>query len=337
MRIAVIRLSSFGDILCTGPAVRGIRTRFPDAQITYITNPPYVGVAAALPGVDHVVAVERRGEAFERSLDDLDASEPYDKVADLQGSLKSDKIAQRLGTTDVLTDRPPRFRRAMLLGLRLRVGEFTPVPLRMVQTLAPWGVEDDGGSLRVVVPPDARDRVESGWNDGLRDAYVLVPGAKHATKQWPGEYWRGLLEKIDRSQRVVILGAKGELPQDLEGVDEQFDNVIDLTGKTGLLEAAAVLEQAKVLVSGDTGPMHLAVAVGVPMVTLYGPTVREFGFYPFRAKRSVVLEREMWCRPCSAHGSKRCPLGHHRCLREIKPDEVWAAVQKVVHQVVSDP
>ena len=330
MRIAVIRLSSFGDILCTGPAVRGIRARFPDAEITFITNPPYANVAAALPGVDRVVTVERRGEEFERSLDSLDEGEPFDRVADLQGSLKSDKIAQRLGTTDVRTDRPPRIRRALLLGLRMRMGDFRPVPLRMIQSLAPWGVEDDGGSLKFIVPPDARDRVESGWKDGLKNAYVLVPGAKHETKRWPGSHWLSLLEKIDPAQTVVFLGAKGELPVELEGAEKRFDKVVDLTGKTGLLEAAAVLERARVVVSGDTGPMHLAVAVGVPMVTMYGPTVREFGFYPFRAKRSVVLERELWCRPCSAHGSKRCPLGHHRCLRDISPGEVWDAVQRVV-------
>ena len=74
-------------------------------------------------------------------------------------------------------------------------------------------------------------------------------------------------------------------------------------------------------VSGDTGPMHLATAVGTPVVALFGPTVEPFGFFPYRG-RATVLERPLACRPCSSKGGPRCPLGHHQCLEEIMPDVV---------------
>jgi len=325
----VIRLSSFGDILCTGPAVRGIRARFPDAEITYITNPPYREIAAALPGVDHVITIERRGEPFERSLDQLELEDPFDKVADLQGSPKSDKIAQLLGTPDVRTDRPPRLRRALLIGARIRLGQFQPVPERMIHALEPWGVEDDGGSLGIAIPPEVFEGVAEKWTTALDGAYVLIPGAKHATKRWPGEYWAELLDHLDTARPVVVLGAQNEAPAELIEAGRNRPKFFELTGQTGLLEAAALLQKAYLAISGDTGPMHLAVAVGVPLVTMFGPTVREFGFFPFRGERVEVLERDLWCRPCSAHGSKRCPLGHHRCMREITASMVWGAVVRV--------
>jgi heptosyltransferase-2 len=75
--------------------------------------------------------------------------------------------------------------------------------------------------------------------------------------------------------------------------------------------------------------MHMATGVGTRVVALFGPTVKAFGFFPYDA-RAVVLEREMSCRPCSAMGSARCPLGHHRCLDDILPDHVTAAVERLV-------
>jgi hypothetical protein len=78
------------------------------------------------------------------------------------------------------------------------------------------------------------------------------------------------------------------------------------------------------MAGGDTGATHLATAIGTPVVALYGPGVEEFGFFPYRS-RAVVLQRDLTCRPCSSHGGPKCPLGHHRCLVDIEPDEVARA------------
>ncbi len=83
------------------------------------------------------------------------------------------------------------------------------------------------------------------------------------------------------------------------------------------------------MISGDTGVMHMATGVGTCVVALFGPTVEQFGFFPY-TKRAEVLELDLDCRPCSAMGTERCPLGHHRCLEEILPAQVAAAVQRVV-------
>ncbi|HJS47025.1 MAG TPA: glycosyltransferase family 9 protein, partial [Gemmatimonadales bacterium] len=97
-------------------------------------------------------------------------------------------------------------------------------------------------------------------------------------------------------------------------------------GEASLQGTGALLAAAAAAAAGDTGVMHMATAVGTPVVALFGPTVRQFGFFPYRA-RALVLERELSCRPCTFHGSARCPLGHHRCLRDISPEEVARGVE----------
>lgn len=329
MRIAVIRFSSLGDVLCTGPAVRGLHRAFPEAEIVFITNPDYRDLAAALPGVSRVAVVERRGEQFKRDLERVVWQGPWDRVVDLQGSPKSRRLAKALSPVKHVMDTPPRLCRALHLVTRVRFGGNNPVPQRMLSRLSRWGVTDDGGSLKVDLPSSAVRRVEETWGEAVEGTVVLVPGAKHETKRWPEDHWQELLRHISQTERVVVVGGEGELTQVLgEELEKRGDRGLDLTGRTTPMELATVLSRAKLVISGDTGPMHLAVAVGTPLVAIFGPTVRAFGFYPYKAN-AEVLERDLWCRPCSAHGSARCPLGHHRCMVQITPRMVVEAASQL--------
>ncbi|HMU62585.1 MAG TPA: glycosyltransferase family 9 protein, partial [Gemmatimonadales bacterium] len=103
------------------------------------------------------------------------------------------------------------------------------------------------------------------------------------------------------------------------------DGAVVAAGQFGLQGTGALLSRASALVSGDTGVMHMATGVGTPVVALFGPTVEAFGFFPYRA-RATVLQRDLPCRPCSRMGGPVCPLGHHACLRDIGPDAVASAL-----------
>jgi heptosyltransferase-2 len=329
LRIAVIRFSSLGDVLCTGPAVRGLHRTFPEAEIVFITNPHYRDLAAALPGVTRVAVVERRGGKFAQDKDRVVWEGPWDRVADLQGSQKSRRLAREMKPVQSVTDTPPRIRRGLLQTTRIKLGSFPSVPERMLGRMKKWGVEDDGASLRVDIPVSARGRVDDRYGDKLNGAIALVPGAKHRTKRWPERHWAELVRSLPPEEMIVVVGAEGEMPKQMDAaLKGRAKRGMDLTGETTPMELASILNRASVVISGDTGPMHLAVAVQTPVVAMFGPTVREFGFYPFRA-RAEVLEQDIWCRPCSAHGGPRCPLGHHRCLEEITPEEVVMAMERV--------
>jgi len=160
---------------------------------------------------------------------------------------------------------------------------------------------------------------------GIGDGFVVMaPGSVWGTKRWP--YYPELIKRLPG--RIVVIGGPGdrELAQTL--VDAAPDRVADATGAMSLRESAALLERAQLLITNDSAPLHLASALGTPTVAIFGPTVPAFGFGP-RAPQSALIERELDCRPCSLHGPARCPLGHHRCMREIPPDSVRDAIHQL--------
>ena len=155
---------------------------------------------------------------------------------------------------------------------------------------------------------------------------ALAPGAAHATKRWPMGHWRALVERLQQlGFGIVAVGG----PEDHELGEALGSGVVNAAGEFTLQETGACLARAAVAISGDTGVMHMATGVGTRLVALFGPTVEPFGFYPYKG-RAVVLEHDLSCRPCSAMGTERCPLGHHRCLTDVLPDQVAAAVQQLV-------
>src|SRR5207245_1274046 len=138
--------------------------------------------------------------------------------------------------------------------------------------------------------------------------------------------------------RPVVVGGsedRGLAQQLAEGQGERGERgerIESAAGELSLQETGALLARARALVSGDTGVMHMATGVGTPVVALFGPTVGQFGFFPYRAP-AVVLERPLDCRPCSATGTAHCPMGHHRCLGDIAPADVVAAAGVVLSQL----
>jgi ADP-heptose:LPS heptosyltransferase len=153
----------------------------------------------------------------------------------------------------------------------------------------------------------------------LSRCVAIHPFAAHAHKAWPAERYKELVFEFEKEGIPWLALGRGEalFPGDPR----------DLTGKTSMRESAALLAGCSALVSGDSGPMHLATAVGTPGIGLFGPTTREWGFFP-SGPRDRVLEMDMPCRPCSLHGRKRCPYGGE-CLARIDAKAVLAAVEAV--------
>jgi heptosyltransferase-2 len=303
-RVAVVRFSAFGDVVLAGAALAELRRVRPDLQIVVLTKP---AVAAALPGLE-VWPLPSADAAGLRALRARLVDWRPDLVVDLHGTLRARLL--RLTTPGLRWQRAPR--RAWRRQLWVRFGLPDRAAPHVVERYArPLGVAVQPGPwLDCAVPPQP-------------GRLALAPGARWATKRWPGERWRRLAEIWQaRGGKVVWVGGADE-------ADILTAHAAAVGGETAIGlpfgDLTRTLAECAAVVSNDSAPLHVAAGVGRPVVALFGPTVPGFGFWPW-GDHEIVEDGELACRPCSLHGSDRCPQGHHACLLGIPPDDVLAAL-----------
>ena len=327
--VLLVRFSSIGDILLTTPLVRALARRHPEAKLVYVTKRAMVPLVADHPDLAAVVALEP-DEPVRHLARRLRTLAPTHGL-DLHGNPRSATL--RLLVRCRWSGYSKRkVARTLLISVGVDVyGRRVPVPERYFEAARALDVRPDGGPPQFFLSQGARDRVAR-WlaEKGLAGAPLaaLAPGATHATKRWPLAHWIALAQRLrGAGHRPIVLGG----PDD-RGIALQLATggaAESAVGEFSLQETGALLAGARVLVSGDTGVMHMATGVGTPVVALFGPTVEQFGFFPYRAP-STVLQRDLGCRPCSSTGTPTCPLGHHRCLVDVAPADVADAVERCV-------
>lgn len=326
-RILIVRFSSIGDILLTTPLVRALRARHPAARITYVVRADMADTLRHNPRLTELVTWDRSAplSGLAARLRDTD----WTHRLDLHGSLRSLALRQRVGGHWTGFSKH-RLRRSLLIRTgRRHGGHLGHVADRYFAAAAGLDVAPDGGGPEFFFPSQSQQQADEFLSHhGLGQARTLVavaPGAAHATKRWPLAHWEALVRRARAASDIVVVGGPGEEALGEALVEAGGGAVANAAGRFDLMGTAALLKRARVMAGGDTGVMHLATAVGTPVVALYGPGVEEFGYFPYQA-RAVVLQKELGCRPCSSHGGPKCPLGHHRCLVDILPEEVAAAL-----------
>jgi ADP-heptose:LPS heptosyltransferase len=317
--LLVVRYSALGDVVLATSVLEPLRRRFPRARIEWLTDASCVPLLRGLPELDAVHTRWRRGQGRPR----LELG-PYELALNLQGTLKG--LALCFAVAERTLSFYKRTPRQALLSLLGRDTPLTRGPATQLyaEALAPLGITAPGRT-KVSLSPAAHAEAEALLAGVPSPRVALGPGARWATKRWPPEHFAALADTLAaQGCSVVLVGG----PPDAEAL-EAFRRAVrhppaaDLSGLS--LEAlTAGLARVQLLVSGDTGPAHLATAVGTPALVLFGPTssVRWGPPPPGRA-----LSLGLPCSPCSNYGTEACPLGHHRCLRELGVERVAAEVQ----------
>jgi len=329
-RILIVRFSSLGDILLSTPLLRAIRQRHPKAWISYVTKTGYVPLLAHNPRVSEVIGYDPATPlaTLARRL----RAAGFTHRLDLHGSVRSRLLRLLVPGTWAGYPKHRVARTLLIRAKRDTYRDHRPVAVRYFDAARSLEVAPDEQSLEFFM---GRHSIEAGAQflseRGLavnRGLVAVAPGAKHRTKQWPVHHWKELVAELSTRMDVVVLGGPSDRALSEEVAAVGGSNAASAAGVFDVGGTAALLKAARSAVAGDTGLMHLATAVKTPVVALFGPTVRQFGFSPYRA-RATILELDLPCRPCSAVGGARCPLGHHRCLEDIAPSEVLEAIRRL--------
>jgi heptosyltransferase-2 len=334
-RILAVRFSSIGDIVLITPLLRALKTRHPDCYLAVATKEEFAPLLRHNPHIDRIIEFSA-GNRLSQLARDLRA-ERFTHHLDLHGSMRSRALRWLVRGR---WHGYPKHRLARTALIRTKRNIYPlgtpPVVERFFAAARDLGVAPDGG------PPDLYlDQLEKeqakDWlsNRGLgkdRPVVVVAPMAAHFTKRWPVEHWQALVSNLTAGGvDVAVVGGSSDVATCESVADAGGTHAASAAGTTGLLGTASLIERAKVVVAGDTGVMHMSTALDTPLVALFGPTVKAFGFFPYQA-RATVLELDLACRPCSKMGGPVCPLGHHRCLVDISPGEVAAAVEEWLGQ-----
>ena len=331
-RILLIRLSSLGDILLMTPLLSLLRAACPQAQIDVLVKAEYRDLLRAHPGVARLLTFDSR-QSFLRTLRGLRA-DCYDLALDLHCTPRSQLLLRGLRAHRKLTYNKRVLRRALLARLGWNtLRRMTPVPELYAAPLRRLGLTGRLGAPSMHVDPESIEAVQAHVARSLPDALdqpllAVAPGARWATKRWPVERFAAVAQELAREKQaaVVILGGPDEAQLARTLCDKLDVPVVNGAGTLSLMNSAALLSRCRLLISNDSGLMHMATALRVPVVAIFGPTVQEFGFYPFQARAEVVSEL-LSCRPCSTKGSRRCPRGHHACMQDISNARVLAAAR----------
>jgi len=360
--ILIVKLSSMGDVIHTLPAVGAIRRAYPKATIGWAIERAHAGLLDAHPLVDRLVVWDRKNWRTARRFVSRLRETRWDVAIDFQGLLRSGLVTRLSGARRRIGYRPTRERahwfyndtvhletmdrhaveRNLTLAARLE-GVTTPGPLTRSYLTGgrPSAQPDEGFDFHSYMPDETRRTVdpwltEMGFDPDTQRLVAICPDCRKAANRWPPERFVELTRRLlDRDGvRVVICGG----PASRELCDTIAEacrprRVWRADGRFNLQASMALLARADVAVTGDTGPMHMAVAVGTRVVALFGPA-NPLRTGPY-SDRAAVLYRHLSCSPCFA---RHCPLGQDppNCMLEIGVGEVEREVALQLERATED-
>lgn len=323
-KILIIRFSSIGDIVLTTPIVRALKSQVADVEIHYLTKSQFTQILDENPFIDKVIGLNKRMAAIIPSL----KSENYDFIVDLHKNLRTYRIKAALrkpsGSFPKLN-----FKKYILTRFKKDTLPKIHIVARYFKAVHKLGVKDDNKGLNYFIP---QNNIVDPVSFGISLPYTAIAiGAQFATKRLPTHK---LIELINQIQgQVVILGGPTDEKSGKQ-ITEATKNSINLCGKLNLNESASVIQQAQLVISHDTGLMHIAAAFNKRIISIWGNTVPEFGMYPYlpeSSANSVMFQvTDLKCRPCSKIGHAQCPKGHFNCMNQQNISEIAATANGLI-------
>lgn len=330
MKILIIRFSSIGDIVLTQPIVKRLHEVFPQAELCFLTKPQYRGIPLQF-GVPLVVSDNQEHNLKRYHLRWSD----FDLVFDLQNKLNSFLVKLKTRSAKHFTYNKQRRLRQRIVTHKTEESIASTLDLyKSALNKAALVLNKSELSARLDLPA-LQAAAESNMQKykelfpQVDKTYVaLFPGANHTTKQYPPELLVEFINQAGNQYHFLMLGSSKELPITNLIKSHTIGRTTDLCGQFSISEIIEVISKVRIVISNDSGPMHIAAALSKSQIAIFGATHPRLGFKPLNDK-ALILSTELPCQPCSLHGGKKCPLKHFNCMRSIQPETVVKALHKL--------
>jgi len=336
--VLIIQTAFIGDVILTTPVIEELANEFPGVKIDFLTIPNSKNLLESNPNLNNLIIFDKRG-----------------KDRGLRGLMRIGNVLKNNSYDVCLT--PHRSLRSAFLSwmtkAEIRVGfnrttwqkAFTHIVTykssihetdRNLSLLSILGLKRQNRLPTLYSTENDKRKVETLLRDLDRVKYpclfAVAPGSVWPTKRWPEDYYKKFCQLVGGNGSLILLVGGPEDQDICQRITSQSNNVISTAGKLSLRETYYLLTQCSGILTNDSSPLHLGMAAKINVFSLFGPTVPEFGFAPVGPKSKVFENRALACRPCSIHGSKKCPIKTFECMESLNPDIIASQVIKTLQK-----
>ena len=332
-KVLIIRFSSFGDIVQCSSVVELIRQRYPEALIDWVTRSEFDYLVKLNHNVNQVWSFNKKLGL--KGLIELGLklrAQDYDHVYDAHNNLRSFMLSLMMRIK--FSNRPnwltrPKDRLKRILLFTFRINTF-PKPFKGIHSyrlpLIKWDILPNQDEKLVTWDFDVKTLEKTNAFLSNKKTIILVPSAAWEMKRWPLPLWKKLISIMPEFNFIVLGGKEDNFCEELKVIDPQ--RVVNLAGKLSLVESCAMISQAELVISADTGLLHVADVMGVKALSLMGPTA--FGFTT--GKQIMTVEVDLPCRPCTKDGRGKCTQDiYQKCMVDITPERVARLASQLLH------
>ena len=327
VKFLIIRFSSIGDIVLTTPVIRNLKQQVEDSEIHFLTKSKFKGVVENNPYIDKLHCLEKGN--FKQLIRNL-KNEDIDYIIDLHNNLRTIRFKRKLKRLPFTFDKL-NWKKFLLVNFKINKMPDIHIVERYMDTTKLFDVVNDNKGLDYFIPE--KDEVElSTLPDSFHNGYIaFVIGATYFTKRYPVEKVIEICNKTDKP--ILLIGGPTDKEfgnKVLEGVTDK-NRIINTCGEYNLNKSASLVKQSNVVLTNDTGLMHIAAAFKKKIISFWGNTVPELGMTPYQsAPESTIFETKgLKCRPCSKLGYHKCPKKHFKCMNDISVKEVINTIERV--------
>lgn len=327
-KVLIIQTAFIGDAILSTTVFKGIKKVLPNASLDVLAIPQTSNLFYNNPNIENVYEFNKRKfynrvTSFFKILS-LIKKNKYDLAISIQSSFTS-SVLMKFGGVKFRIGYPRQ--KLLTHTIKLKKGlHIRKRVLRLLEPICNKTILDDETELFWSIDESNRiSKIAELESSKLKIA--IAPGSAQFTKQWPKEYFGRLIKKLEENNfNVFLIGGKEDRYLCDEIVAKHDLSAVNLSGDLTLLDSAALINKVDLVISNDSAPLHIANAVKTDVFAIFGPTVKRFGFYPYR-ENDKILEVELDCRPCGKHGGDKCPLEHFKCMVELTPEIVFEEVK----------
>jgi ADP-heptose:LPS heptosyltransferase len=311
-KFLILRFSSIGDIVLTTPIIRNLRLTYPDADIHFLSKKKFESVLQYNPYINHL-------HVFENDINECIGAlkkERFDFIIDLHNNLRTTILKLKLRRPSAKFDKL-NFGKWLLVNFKINRLPNKHIVDRYFETAKSLNICNDQKGLDFFLPTQTFDTLDK-FNLTKNNYVTIAIGAAHATKQIPENKILEVVKKIKLP--VVLLGDNKDVNKANNIISKSnHPSIINACGVCNLMESAYLIQQSNLLITSDTGLMHIASAFKKTIYSFWGNTVPEFGMSPYKPniENKIFEVKNLSCRPCSKIGFDKCPKGHFDCMNKI--------------------